>query len=342
MTEHSQFIMLGDVSVELVSDSVLIHACWKYQFGAVLKDNAVAAPKLRVIAYLVEQLPDVPSDRPYYVDSRLDSDGYEHCILRAFRARDDSILLDFVDGALAKLPAPTGESAETATVWLTRDVFPTGRFEDVTLVTLQPLLRRHGAYLVHAAGVAYDGEAVLFVGGSGSGKTTTCVNLVLHGWQLLANDVVIVRSEGDVIKAWPVPDTLTIRPKTTDLLPQLLDYMNDEQVIEGIRLPSDMLPAHRLVQGQWSSPVAVHAICFPNVAHKPITTIRPQMRAIALAILMQESIDRWDQSALAAHSDILSATCKQSACYAVELGSDLAQQENVLRQMLRAMVAEPL
>ena len=330
MIEKTVFIKLGGISAELTSTDQQIHTWWQLQFGDFLHVQPFDTVKLCIQMHKVSELPPRPATKPFYVDQRLDVEGCHHSILEVFQIENAGLILHFFDGGLVQLSLERG----SAEIWITPAVFPSGRFEDVTLVALQVLLRTHGAYMVHASGVANANGAMLFVGGSGSGKTTTCLNLLLNGWQMLANDVVIIKRDGEQIMAWPVPDTITLRPKTDTLLPKLRPFIDDPYRVDGVTLPTNMLPTHQLVQGNWSPPTPVRAICFPTIVPQTSTSTRPQIRAISLALLMQESIDRWDQAALNGHSDMLQAVCQQAACFALQLGNDMLQQRQVLANLL--------
>ncbi len=335
MSVSERFMQLGGVSIALECADQRVTDCLALQFGDFLHDAPQAPVQLKVVFHHGRYLPKLPEGDPIYVDERVDAYGRTHCILEAY-ADGDATLLFFLDGGIVRLPSDEEAGVRTATVWIVDNIFVSGRFEDVVLVTLQPQLRRFGVYTIHAAGAVKDGQALLFVGGSGSGKTTTCLNLVLNGWQMLSNDVVILRDGPDGVYAWPVPDTITLRPKTATLLPQIESYPIGEQSVPNIVLPTDSLPAHRLVNGNWAAPTRVKAICFPSITGEPTTTVSAYMQAIALAVLMQESADRWDADALEAHSDMLYRACQQADCVQVHLGHDMAQQREVLAQLLAA------
>lgn len=60
--------------------------------------------------------------------------------------------------------------------------------------------------ILHASAAAKDGKTVLTLGDKGAGKTTTALLLARAGWQLLANDRVFVRPDGEGgvdILPWP-------------------------------------------------------------------------------------------------------------------------------------------
>lgn len=82
----------------------------------------------------------------------------------------------------------------------------------VTGVALAVLLHQRGRLVLHGSAVELDGDAALFLGGSGFGKSTTAGSLVARGHRLVADDVSAVELDGDralvrggvmQIKLWP-------------------------------------------------------------------------------------------------------------------------------------------
>lgn len=60
---------------------------------------------------------------------------------------------------------------------------------------LAVLLRQRGHLLLHASAVAVAGEAILFLGSSGRGKSTTAAALRARGHGLVTDDVAVIRAE---------------------------------------------------------------------------------------------------------------------------------------------------
>jgi hypothetical protein len=77
---------------------------------------------------------------------------------------------------------------------------PANVFYFVT-VSLILMLRHLGYYAVHAACVERDGQGVLLVGRSDTGKSTTTINLVRHGWNYASDDSVVLFSGDDAVGA---------------------------------------------------------------------------------------------------------------------------------------------
>jgi hypothetical protein len=72
------------------------------------------------------------------------------------------------------------------------DLAALGDFEACVYLPLTWLLARHDRFVLHGAGIARDGRALLLLGHSGAGKSTLAVAALESGWQALADDVVIV------------------------------------------------------------------------------------------------------------------------------------------------------
>ena len=248
------------------------------------------------------QLPPLPAEPPLFVDPKR--------IVNVYQLSNGQLLLYFLDGAMVQLEL-NRQGQQRISGWLTHDLLRHQRFEDVTFTALAPVLRRRGYYLLHAFGATISGRAVLMVGPSGSGKTTSGLSLVTAGWQLLANDAVLLEHRPDGIYALPTPGYLHIRPKTLDLLPQLLHG------------PLFV----------WGEAVQISLICLPQVTGRDNTTFIVQNQAITLARLMEESLDSWDQTTISAHLNLRQTLSQQTNSYALLLGKDVANLPTLIHSV---------
>lgn len=67
-----------------------------------------------------------------------------------------------------------------------------------------------GWSILHASAAVRDGQTVLALGDKGAGKTTTALLLARAGWQLLANDRVFIRPDGDRLRVLPWPSAAAV------------------------------------------------------------------------------------------------------------------------------------
>ncbi len=317
---------LDRVVVDLESNNNYINAEWERLFEGWLtaSDSPPLSTSLSLTLSACTQLPTLPPDPPFFCDDLL-SDGSG--ILSVYRQPQNHVLLHFLDGALVNIPLHvSNDLAPAADGKVTAQVLQNGRFEDVTFTSLAPLLRRQGYFLVHAFAAARNGRCVLIVGATRSGKTTTGLNLLLNGWDLLSNDIVLLRQTDKGIYAYPTPGDVGIRPHTFDLLPQLIPFLPPQH-------PPDRaltISGERLVNGRWAKPCPVTAIFLPNIVTSDDSKIEPLPRAISLAHLMQESIDRWDEPCLQAHINILQQLCKQANNYTLNLGQEMTHPPHLI------------
>lgn len=59
------------------------------------------------------------------------------------------------------------------------------------------VMHRLGYLVLHGSAVELNGQAAIFLGDKGAGKSTTAASLVAAGYPLIADDVVVVRLEGE-------------------------------------------------------------------------------------------------------------------------------------------------
>jgi hypothetical protein len=138
------------------------------------------------------------------------------------------------------------------------------------------LLTRLGRALVHAAAVvAPDGRAWLLAGGTFSGKTTTCLNLIRAGWDYLADDHVVLHpgaGGGIRVEGWPRRFNL--------------DHGYAGGASVGVRSrvdPTGFGPGH------WRPTAPLAGLLFPRVEAERPTALAPLHPAAALALVLRHS-----------------------------------------------------
>lgn len=310
-------LQLHHMRVLLESGDETIRQQWQALFGSWLQHSSGSVDmKLRL--RMQPALPHLPETEPFFQDTHPLRDGTG--ILSVYRHPGGNVLLHFLDGALVKVPL-VPHPAPTADGIVVPHAIEYGRFEDITFTSLAPLLRRQGYFLVHAFAASKEGRCALIIGPTGSGKTTTGLALVLNGWALLANDIVLLQERNGEIYALPTPGIINIRPPTVSLLPQLHPILaRHKPVIGRYNLSGD-----DMVNGRWSPPCPITHLYFPFVEKRPHTTLHHQNRAVALARLMSESMDRWDEKTLPHHATFLQKLVRQATAYALHAGQDMGQ-----------------
>lgn len=109
----------------------------------------------------------------------------------------------------------------------------TSSLEDAATYLLGPvlgaLLRIRGVICLHASAVAFEDQAVAFVGPPGAGKSTTAAILARRGCAVLSDDIVALAEGSGVYRVLPAypylslwPDSVSMLYGSTDSLPRFI------------------------------------------------------------------------------------------------------------------------
>ena len=320
MIDAFMVVHLHRVSVYLQSEAAVVQQYWQRLFAGWLVAGSSAA-QARLQLSLVEELPALPDLSPFFVDAAGLPDGVRLLAVYRWAA---GVLLHYWGGAMVHVPLAEKRP------FLSGHVLPQallyGRLEDITFTSLAPCLRRHGYFLVHAFGVGKDGRCILIVGPSGSGKTTTGLSLVLAGWELLANDILLIEARPDGIYALPTPGGFSIREETLALLPDCQSLLADAPWTQH----KYELTNQQVLNGRRPEPGRVSAIYFCQVEERERAETRPLSQAVTLARLMEQSIDRWDEAMLDEHMSVLQKLSQQAEAYTLHLGRDVFRLPELL------------
>lgn len=316
------YLQLHRLVIQLESEDTAVNLEWQRLFD----DWLVAEPSqvdLRLQLNLEQTLPPLPTSPPVFTDSRLLPNDIG--VLSVYAAAPGMVWLHYHDGGLVQVPLATKGSQPTIRGVVIPSALAYGRLEDITFTSLAPALRRQGYYLVHAFAVGRGDTAVLIVGASGSGKTTSGLSLLLGGWQLLANDILLLESREDGLYALPTPGGVNIRPATFDLLPALQERFTPQNGRVSVS-------GQQLSRGQWAKPARVALVLLPHIeAARPCCQLQPANRAVALVHLLEESADRWDTAVLDGHVDVMEQLSQQTAVYHLLLGQDVANLPELIK-----------
>lgn len=258
--------LLMDGSLAVVVDPAVWDAVepWIPRFPEAAAEGTEARARLRVVPGAAEDAP--PGSRP-----DIDLRGVLGWVLPG-----GVIRLHGPGGGVTGSIDPARGDAEIRLL-LDRANDDQGSVELAAALTLASafLLGRLGRTLVHAgAVVAADGRAWLLVGGTFSGKTTTCLNLIRSGLDYLSDDhVVLGGDEGGLrVEGWPRRFNLD------------LGYGSGES--QGVRRrmdPSGFGP------GRCRAAAVLGGLLFPRVDAGADTAARAAHPARALARLLQQS-----------------------------------------------------
>jgi hypothetical protein len=130
-------------------------------------------------------------------------------LMRMFRAlRGRYFRCDYTDGTCIAF------DSNGTLVWATWQEPAT--IEDTATYLLGPtlgmVLRLRGTSCLHASAVNIDGKAVVFVGPSGSGKSSLAAAFVQRGFRVLSDDVVALTNHGSMVMVEPAYPRVRLWP----------------------------------------------------------------------------------------------------------------------------------
>ena len=209
-----------------------------------------------------------------------------------------------------------------------------GIFEEMILIALAPLLRRRGYYTVHAFAAAMAGRAILILGDTGAGKTTTGISLLANGAQLVANDTPLLRmTAGEKPALHAYPGLLSAYPDSLARFPQL-----EHLRIAGLRLDGSAkisFAADAVWPEIWACCAQPAALVFPQITSGIRQShLRAMTSLEALRRLISQSIEDWDIETIPSHLQALSQLVQEVPAYQLYLAPDIHQLPNLLLPLL--------
>ena len=195
---------------------------------------------------------------------------------------------------------------------------------------LTELLKRHGLYCLHAAGLSINGRAILIPGTSGAGKSTLAVALARAGFEFLGDDMLFLvsRPAGLRVLAWP--DEVDVADETIRLFPEL-------QGLKDLPVPAGYYKRQFRPEQAFGARLAFEsaptALVFPRVAHAEKSVLTSIGRDEALLELVPNAL-LTEARSTQAHLDAFGELVRACSCYRLETGRDVEALPTLLRDLL--------
>lgn len=207
---------------------------------------------------------------------------------------------------------------------------------DVFVGALLVALSTNGVYGLHAAGLCLDDRALLLVGDSGSGKSTTATALVAAGCRFLGDDCLLIRESAGAVELlayWP-SFRLTDRvvPTFTRLKPYLTRHHADTKWLLDA---ASAFPGQFL--GQWLGPTTL--LFLVRSSHRASTLSSLSLaEATGLLIAQSGALCLECHPNPRQHLDLLARLASRSTFARLELGSEWIEDPSSAAQSLGARV----
>lgn len=198
---------------------------------------------------------------------------------------------------------------------------------------LVEMLKRRGLWALHAAGLLWQGRAVVLAGTSGSGKSTLSIALARAGFTFLGDDTLFLApgssSGTHGLRLLAFPDEVDLTDETASFFPELRPLLAEPRR-EGWR--KRRLRADETFGAQVADEVAPGLLVFPRISGRTESAVSPLEPGEALIELVSNVLLTEPVSSQA-HLDALAALTAESSCWRLDTGTDLDGAVHLLRDL---------
>ncbi|UCF04776.1 MAG: hypothetical protein JSV33_12755 [bacterium] len=191
---------------------------------------------------------------------------------------------------------------------------------------LLELLRRRGAFYVHAGCVCRGDRCILICGGSGQGKSTLTYTLVRAGFSYLSDDAVFAQIRDEHLTIFSFPEKIKLDVKSRSHFPEFDPYRNEQEKVE-IPLTETKIK-NVAVSGK------PYALVFTEIVDQARSELVPISQSEALLRLIRQSITMTNQEGIEKHLDVLTRLCAESRNFSLRFGKDIDNLPTLVRDTI--------
>ncbi|KAA3605898.1 MAG: hypothetical protein D8M57_04890 [Candidatus Scalindua sp. AMX11] len=210
--------------------------------------------------------------------------------------------------------------------------------QEFLMLSLLWLFRNHGLYALHANGLVKDDFGILFLGGSGSGKSTAALSLIRQGWGYLSDDVNLIRHRSDGIEALAFQKGFSFDPHLSVLYPDL----DNPMVPHSLNGHKRFLDINLLYPDGHLNSCFPRVLIFPKIVSQGKSHISQIEKSKGLIMLIENSGGiMLDKAIVAMQIEILKLLVSQTDCYQLFAGRDLYEEPEKITEVLSGIVPRP-
>jgi hypothetical protein len=199
-------------------------------------------------------------------------------------------------------------------------------------VFLIELMKRHGRFSLHAAGISVGDRGILLAGPSGAGKSTLAVVLLQSLGQragFLGDDMLFLSSRSGEIRVHGWPEPIDVGEWTQRRLPALVPRM--EMTAIGGR--KGQIAGAEIAGAIPASDARPDVIVFPRLTGKAKSTLTPMSLDQAL-LELAPNVFLTEATSSQAHLAVLGSLARQCRCYRLETGRDIDSLPSLLLELI--------
>ncbi len=270
---------------------------------------------------------DVPSHIPYTASQPLN--GYDSSI---YEADGHVYLTDGLSVFQLQLQAGTG----LVTLHRSFKEKPPLSKYNFFLVGLTHLLSSRGFYDLHAAGLVRDGMGYLFLGESGSGKSSTALSLVSQGWHYVSDDALFLRSSADGIESLAFRKHFYLDPALSRQFPEIDPHLKGSAMGNHTKR---FLDVESVYPGRFQPSCFPKVLIYTQIVLQPESMLIPVDKTTAFIRLMRQSSSLFfKRQAVNVHLEAIKRLVSQSDSYELLAGRDLYEEPERISEILSGLI----
>ena len=196
-------------------------------------------------------------------------------------------------------------------------------------VLLHWWLRGQGLVMIHAGAVGLADGAVLIVGKTGAGKSTTTLACLNAGLRYLADDRCLLGLD-PTPQAYCIYNSAKLHLAQMNCFPNLLPAVGN---LAETATEKALIHVNEFAPAQIAPRLPIRAILLAHVAGTTATTLAPVSRMALLRDFVASTLV-YQPGAVQQEVELMAALVRQVPCYQLNLGTDLAGIPPVIAQLI--------
>lgn len=194
------------------------------------------------------------------------------------------------------------------------------------------LFAQYGYYDLHGAGLTCNGRGYLFLGPSGSGKSSLALNLVKQGWGYASDDSLLMNANKSDISVLSFRKNFYVAPMMAKRYPELAPALKNHNQSDSDKCFIDL---DEIWPNRFRSQFVPGKIFFCHVTGGETSEIRPITKKDALLRLLPQSASVFFNQAFAQKQIVaLKRLIEQTDCYALGAGLDVSNDSKKAVEIL--------
>lgn len=200
------------------------------------------------------------------------------------------------------------------------------------LVGLFHLLPYQNLYHLHAAGLVRGETGYLFIGESGSGKSSLSLSLVRQGWRYLSDDVLLFRPSMNGVEALSFRKRFFLDPALSRHYHEISAHLEETSYGGDTK---QLFDVESVYPDQFSPNCFPRVLIFTRIVPHAESALVPIDRASVLVRLMQQSATLFfNRQVVKAHAEALKRLLYQTTHYQLFAGVDLREDPAKISEIL--------